>query len=70
MGFSGYGTRAQLPCTVWDLPSSGIELVSTALAGEFLTPSFPGSAVVKNLPAGAGDAGSVPESGRSPGGGS
>ena len=31
---------------------------------------FPGSAlVVKNLPANAGDAGSIPGSGRSPGGG-
>ena len=30
---------------------------------------FPGSSVVKNLPANAGDAGSIPGSGRSPGGG-
>ena len=30
---------------------------------------FPGGAVVKNLPANAGDAGSVPGSGRLPGGG-
>ena len=29
--------------------------------------SFPGGSVVKNLPANAGDAGSVPELGRSPG---
>ena len=28
---------------------------------------FPGDSVVKNLPADAGDAGSIPESGRSPG---
>ena len=28
---------------------------------------FPGGSVVKNLPANAGDAGSVPGSGRSPG---
>ena len=28
---------------------------------------FPGSSVVKNLPADAGDAGSIPGSGRSPG---
>ena len=27
---------------------------------------FPGGTVVKNLPANAGDAGSIPESGRSP----
>ena len=30
---------------------------------------FPGGSAVKNLPANAGDAGSIPESGRSPGGG-
>ena len=29
--------------------------------------SFPGGSVVKNLPANAGDAGSIPQSGRSPG---
>ena len=31
--------------------------------------SFPGGSVIKNLPANAGDVGSVPGSGRSPGGG-
>ena len=30
---------------------------------------FPGGSMVKNLPANAGDMGSIPESGRSPGGG-
>ena len=30
---------------------------------------FPGGSVVKNLPANAGNMGSIPESGRSPGGG-
>ena len=30
---------------------------------------FPGGSVVKNPPANAGDAGSIPASGRSPGGG-
>ena len=30
---------------------------------------FPGGPVVKNLPANSGDTGSIPESGRSPGGG-
>ena len=30
-------------------------------------PGFPGGSVVKNLPASAGDKGSVPGSGRSPG---
>ena len=29
--------------------------------------SFPGDSMVKNLPASAGDAGSIPQSGRSPG---
>ena len=31
--------------------------------------SFPGGSVVKNLPANAGGEGSIPRSGRSPGGG-
>ena len=31
--------------------------------------SVPGGSVVKNLPANAGEMGSIPESGRSPGGG-
>ena len=31
--------------------------------------SFPDGSVVKNLPASAGDVGSIPGSGRSPGGG-
>ena len=31
--------------------------------------SFPGGSVVKNPPANTGDAGSIPRSGRSPGGG-
>ena len=30
-------------------------------------PGFPGGSVVKNLPANAGDVGSIPGSGRSPG---
>ena len=30
---------------------------------------FPGGSVVKNAPASSGDVGSIPESGRSPGGG-
>ena len=32
-----------------------------------LTQGFPGGSAVKNLPAKAGDMGSIPESGRSPG---
>ena len=35
----------------------------------YLHSSFPGGEVVKNLPADAGDAGSIPGWGRSPGGG-
>ena len=33
------------------------------------TKGFPGGAMVKNLPANAGDMGSIPGVGRSPGGG-
>ena len=36
------GTRAQLPCSMWDLPRPGIELVSPALQGRFLTTGTPG----------------------------
>jgi len=40
----------------------------TAKCMEIRSPGgFPGGSVVKNLPANAGDAGSIPESGRSPG---
>ena len=35
----------------------------------FISRGFPGGSVVKNLPANAGDVGSIPGSGRSPGGG-
>ena len=35
-----------------------------------MTPGFPGGSVVKNLPASAGDVGSIPGLGRSPGEGS
>ena len=34
-----------------------------------VTYGFPGGSVIKNPPANAGDAGSIPRSGRSPGGG-
>ena len=34
---SSCGTRAQLLCSMWDLPRPGIEPVSPALAGGFLT---------------------------------
>ena len=36
-GLSGCGTWTQLPCGMWDLPRPGIEPVSPALAGGFLT---------------------------------
>ena len=35
---------------------------------QILTPALPGGSVVKNLLANAGDTGSIPGSGRSPGG--
>ena len=38
---SSYGTRAYLPCGMWDLPRPGTELVSPALQAEFLTPGPP-----------------------------
>ena len=34
---SSCGTRAELLCGMWDLPGLGIEPVSPALAGGFLT---------------------------------
>ena len=40
---------------------------SNELGRKHLHSSFPSGSVVKNLPANAGDAGSIPESGRSPG---
>ena len=44
-------------------------LISTSHAGDTHCNGFPGGAVLKNLPANAGDVGSIPSSGRSPGGG-
>ena len=41
-GFSSCGARAQLLCGMWDLPRSGLEPVSPALAGGFLTTAPPG----------------------------
>ena len=40
--FNSHGTWVQLLCSTWDLPSSGIELVSPALAGRFFTTEPPG----------------------------
>ena len=42
-GFSSCSTRAQLLRGMWDLPGPGIEPVSPALAGGFLTTAPPGS---------------------------
>ena len=41
-GFSSCGTRAQLLCGMWDLPGPGLEPVSPALTGGFLTTTPPG----------------------------
>ena len=37
VGFSSFSTQALLPHCVWKLPRSGMEPMSPALAGEFLT---------------------------------
>ena len=39
---SNCGSRAQLFCGMWDLPRPGLEPVSPALAGRFLTTVPPG----------------------------
>ena len=39
---SSCGSRAQLLCGMWDLPRPGLEPVSPALAGRFLTTAPPG----------------------------
>ena len=44
-GLSSCGTQAQLLCGMWDLPGPGIEPVSLALAGRFLTTAPPGKSV-------------------------
>ena len=41
--FSRWGTWAQLLCDVWDLPQPGIEPISPALAGRFLSTVPPGN---------------------------
>ena len=41
-GFSSCGTAAQLLCDTWDFPRPGIEPVSLALQGRFLTTGPPG----------------------------
>ena len=42
MGFRSCGAQAQLPHSMWNLPGPGIEPVSPALAGRFLTTGPPG----------------------------
>ena len=44
-------------------------LFSGQYLGDKIDKGFPGGSAVKNLPAKAGDTGSIPRSGRSPGGG-
>ena len=41
-GFCSCGARAQLLCSMWDLPRPGLEPVSPVLAGGFLTTVPPG----------------------------
>ena len=42
-GLSSCGARASLPQGMWDLPGLGMEMVSPALAGGFLTTGPPGT---------------------------
>ena len=46
--------------------TSFVNCIVTRSYNCFFKLGFPGGTVVKNLPANAGDAGSIPESGRSP----
>ena len=46
-GLSSCGARAQLLCSMWDLPGPGIEPLSPALAGGFLTTAPPGKSLFK-----------------------
>ena len=48
MGFSICGTWAYLPHRMWDLPRSGIESVSPALADGFFTAERPGKPLWRN----------------------
>ena len=41
--------RAYLLCGIWDLPGPGIELISPALAGKFLTSGPPGKPLITFL---------------------
>ena len=51
-------------CTTWE---ASIKQLLPLIQCFFSGRDFPGGSVVKNLPANAGDAGSIPGSGRSPG---
>ena len=71
----GYWSGLPFP-SPGDLPDPGIEpesLTSPALGSRFFYliisfgEGFPGGSMVKNLPANAGNSGSIPGSGRSPG---
>ena len=42
---SNCGTQAKLPCDMWNLTGPGIELVSPALIGEFLSTETPGKSM-------------------------
>ena len=61
----GHGGKGTFIHCLWEhkLVQSLEKIVRSFLRG------FPGGSVVKNLPANAGDVGSIPQSGRSPGGG-
>ena len=45
-GFRGCDARAQLLCSMWDLPGPGLKSVSPALAGRFLTTAPPGKSLL------------------------
>ena len=45
-GLSSCGARAQLLCSMWDLPGPGIEPLSPALAGGFSTIAPPGKSQI------------------------
>ena len=47
--FSSCGTRAQLLTVMWDLPGPGLEPMSPALAGRFLTTAPPGKCLSLNF---------------------
>ena len=48
-GLSDCGTQVWLPCSTWDLSGPEIELVSSALAGGFLTTALLGKSQIDFL---------------------